>query len=715
MRNPTRTLLALLSAVLLLAAGLAAQKPDSAQALLRAATDKAVVDGDLNGAIKQFQSIVEKFKTDRAVVATALVRMAECYQKLGHAEARKIYERVVREYADQRDPVAQARSRLAVLQERPTPLPSSGIVSRQLWTGPQVDTLGSVSPDGGWLSFVDWETGDLALRNLAIGDNRRVTNKGSWDQSTEFALFSRISPDGRLVVYNWMKKNFGWEVRVGPVDGSSYRVLLSTDANDDYAQAEAWSPDGKQLAVHTMTKDVNQVALIAVAGGSPRVLKSFDWRVPGNMRFSPDGKYIAYDFAPAENSPERDVYVLPTDGGREARLVEHAAHDYLLGWMPDGRILFASDRSGTTDAWTLAVSEGKAQGAPELLKKDLGSVSSLGFSRAGSLYYGLRVSGPDVYTIPLDPQTGKVVGTPARVAQRFIGTNTDPDWSPDGRRLAYVSERAFRSDSFGSRVLCIADLASGLQRELPFRLGSISRLRWSPDGRSILFRANSERGQSFFVADADTGRATALVSRQGLQLSRWSADGKSVFVLTTEVNKTGQASWITARDVKTGDEKELFRETTATPVGDALVNDLAVSPDGRLLAFTMVRNRSKAVMVVSSEGGEPREIFRPGSDFQIRNFAGLAWTPNGNEILLVRAGAMGEQELWAVPARGGEPRPLGLSMKGLKAPVLHPDGRQVAFQAGVSALEVWALENLLRPRVGGSILPGDTGRGKDKR
>ena len=89
MRSATRTIFALVSAVLLLAAGLAGQKTDSAQALLRAATDKAVVDGDLNGAIKQYQTIVEKFKTDRAVVATALVRMAECYQKLGDPEAQK--------------------------------------------------------------------------------------------------------------------------------------------------------------------------------------------------------------------------------------------------------------------------------------------------------------------------------------------------------------------------------------------------------------------------------------------------------------------------------------------------------------------------------------------------------------------------------------------------------------------------------------------------
>src|SRR5262249_35223422 len=118
--------------LLLLAGGLSAQKFDSAAAMLRAATDKAQVDGDLKAAIRQYQAIVDKFaQTDRAVVAQALVRMAECYQKLGDAQAQTTYQRVVRDFADQKDTAEIARTRLDI----PAASPREA-ATRRVWTAP---------------------------------------------------------------------------------------------------------------------------------------------------------------------------------------------------------------------------------------------------------------------------------------------------------------------------------------------------------------------------------------------------------------------------------------------------------------------------------------------------------------------------------------------------------------------------------------------------
>ena len=88
-----------------------AQRSSPAEILMESARQKETVEGDLKGAIRQYEEIVKKYAADRPTVAKALVRMAEAHQKLGDAEAQKIFERVVRDYSDQKEPVYQARAR----------------------------------------------------------------------------------------------------------------------------------------------------------------------------------------------------------------------------------------------------------------------------------------------------------------------------------------------------------------------------------------------------------------------------------------------------------------------------------------------------------------------------------------------------------------------------------------------------------------------------
>src|SRR5262249_5785135 len=113
-----------------LAAALAAQtSPDVA---LRAAMETETVKGGLKGAIEHYNKIAQG--KDRALAAKALVRMAQCYQKLGDAEASRIYERVVREFADQKEAATEARARLDGLRPKPA---VAGIVNRKVWELPR--------------------------------------------------------------------------------------------------------------------------------------------------------------------------------------------------------------------------------------------------------------------------------------------------------------------------------------------------------------------------------------------------------------------------------------------------------------------------------------------------------------------------------------------------------------------------------------------------
>ena len=117
-----------------------------------------------------------------------------------------------------------------------------GIVVRQIWAGPEVDLFGAPSLDGRYLSYVDWETGDLALRDLTTGEKRRLTKA----ESGEFAYSSRLSPDAQQVAYVWVNKERPYHLRIISTSGaqSKPRVLYS-NPNVGYTEVNGWSPDGK--------------------------------------------------------------------------------------------------------------------------------------------------------------------------------------------------------------------------------------------------------------------------------------------------------------------------------------------------------------------------------------------------------------------------------------------------------------------------------------
>src|SRR5215469_1821604 len=96
--------------VLLMGSLAPGQKDDQSDVMFQAAFHKQLVDSDLEAAILQYKTILAKYGNDRSVAAKAWVEMGQCYEKLGKEEARKAYEHVVRDYADQTEAAAKART-----------------------------------------------------------------------------------------------------------------------------------------------------------------------------------------------------------------------------------------------------------------------------------------------------------------------------------------------------------------------------------------------------------------------------------------------------------------------------------------------------------------------------------------------------------------------------------------------------------------------------
>src|SRR6185295_83722 len=107
-------LAAIVLASLLPAIRLSAQKIEFAEGQLHAAIRKEMVEGDRKCAIALYEQVLASAMGNRAVAARALIRLGQCYEKLGNAEARKAYERVVKEFSDQKD-ASEAQALLAAL------------------------------------------------------------------------------------------------------------------------------------------------------------------------------------------------------------------------------------------------------------------------------------------------------------------------------------------------------------------------------------------------------------------------------------------------------------------------------------------------------------------------------------------------------------------------------------------------------------------------
>lgn len=580
---------------------------------------------------------------------------------------------------------------------------TSRIVTRRVWAGADADLTGSPSPDGKFVSHVDWTTGDLAIRNLATGESRRLTDKGPWAESSDFALFPVVSRDGRSIAYLWFNLgDLSWEIRVVGSDGSDERVVY--DGSPMWVQPYDWSPDNRSVLMRTVdTTGVNRLGLVGIEGGTFRTLTTVtDGRSPLRAGFSPGGRYVLFDDHGDGEPPQSDIFVIAVDGGGRRPLVEHPANDVVLGWSPDGSsILFASDRTGTLAAWLLPVADGRAAGSPILVKSDLWRATGMGFTQAGSFFYGLELGSGDVYLASVDVASGRVLTPPTAASQRFMGSNSSPEWSPDGEYLAYRSRRGPSSVGPGS-VIVIRSLSTGEERTIEPDLSAYQGgLRWSPDGRFLLTVGSDRRSRSgIFVVDVQTGATRRVVETPpggGLMSPSW-LRGATSFVYV-ERSWTRKQDRILVHDLSSDATTELRR----WKMEERWLWVVQASPDGNSIAFfrTDAKTLTPGLYMMPAAGGPEREVVGLAAKSGVP--WDLNWTPDGTHLVYVVRYPPGStlarpREIWAVAVAGGEPYRIDIEDVQLGRLRIHPDGRRIAYQAGESQQEVWVMEDFLPER-----------------
>ena len=401
-----------------------------------------------------------------------------------------------------------------------------------------VSPQGSVSSDGKLVTYVDWgDEGNLAIRNLETGESRRLTHtanavSGSGDDSPTYAMNSRISPDGKHAVYTWAHPSPAGEtgeIRLLSLgDDSAEPRILWSPTDGDFASVQDWFPGGDRVAAGVIRADRSQqIVTVSLADGAVRRIRSVEWGQWPVLRVSPDGRYLAYSRAISPEDTQEDIYLIAVDGRSESVIVKHAARDELVSWSPAGtHLLFNSDRSGQPGLWAQRVDQGEAAGEPILVMSNLDVGSGMGITPDGTLHYAVHVSRRRLKLAEIDMQTGKLLRQPVNLIERFVGGNSKGIFSPDGDKLAYVSERGGRN----RHVIVIRSLDTGEERDLPRRLSRVWRPSWHPDGKRLLVEGRLLNGQSgIYGVDVGTGETKLIVANQpDMGHAVWTPDGKGI-------------------------------------------------------------------------------------------------------------------------------------------------------------------------------------------
>ena len=210
------------------------------------------------------------------------------------------------------------------------------------------------SADGKYITFEP--TRDRMARVAASG--------GPVEFEAVYPKIGALSRDHRRVAYVepsdvWSKSPAVWRVKLADAGGkvvSQDRILVSAAGGDDSAQLSA---DEQQLVFQSMRSGTHQIWRSNVDGSDPLQLTSFHQGYPGTPRWSPDGKWIAFDYgttAPSQiylvDSEGRNLHVLTSTSGNHRNSVP--------SWSRDGKaVYFTSNRTGNRQVWRRELSSGK--------------------------------------------------------------------------------------------------------------------------------------------------------------------------------------------------------------------------------------------------------------------------------------------------------------------------------------------------------------------
>jgi eukaryotic-like serine/threonine-protein kinase len=246
--------------------------------------------------------------------------------------------------------------------------------------------------------------------------------------------------------------------------------------------------------------------------------------------------------------------------------------------------------------------------------------------------------------------------TQQRLVSTFPGSHRSATFSPDGLRIAFISDAA------GVPQVWTTNLSVGTPRQITFGQERAARPRWSPQGDEIAYVRETGQGAGIWLVKPEGGEPRKII--EGGCNPSWSWDAKRlVFERDYDV-------WTTNADGSNQTSVE------GLPRTDLLLTDRhpAFSPDGSIIAFFQKdKGPLGDIWVIPAQGGQARRLTFDS------NFGGTPiWTPDGQFIIFSSLRG-GSRTLWRIAASGGQPEPLLVSAGEDTEPAISRDGRQLIY------------------------------------
>ena len=621
---------------------------------------------------KAFQSVVDKYPEQTQEVALAKERLAKLAKALTE-ETHKPSFRKIRIPANPGNGVLSPDGKLLAFTSQGSVwvVPIHGKVQADLAGEPVrlTEPMGALnmgniltwSGDGKWIAFNAPENKEDMRRKYAI---YVVSSSGGKPKKIPVNLYRGNHPYNFRISLSVEGKTLAFcskDITTSEIDPEKDELLLlytmpvdggeARRLTDAWAREPAFSPDGKRIAFTrryllengTVQEDL---WIINSDGAKPIKVTEFPGRARGPV-WSPDGKMIAFHYEPGGSNFSDEIWIVPAPVDRklaEAPIkikLPSESLSMIAGWTTDNKIGLLLTNPLHQAVYTVPAGGGKAtQVSPETATLFTGSEDFEGYPCHP------RWS-PDGKTIYFRWGKGNIVAVPSQ------GGNLSPvlsskdtkivagipgggnDVSPDGKKIVFMAYKE------GVRPLEVSIWTIPVEGGEPIKItkspGQDRFPCWSPDGKSVAFIRYPEPPKdntyimNICIVSAEGGEVRQLTSeadRVDYATIKWAPDGNHIAYFS--LDKT-----INIKPVQGGEPRVVVK------VEDVHSHsELSWSPDGKELAYT-----SKGrIMVVSLEGGEPREIRTGILNEKVENFH-IDWSPDGKKFAFT-AGFGGDEELW---------------------------------------------------------------------